>query len=599
MEQPPPSEVQHELESFRKQWQEEVSARAKNPATSSAASSSRHPEPHSHQRRPSRPTGPNWIPSSSSRPTRRPDAPIPASKAGKQHQQLGQLAADDDEDYTPAPIYDFPAAGTSKPKVGGEDDKPKEPKTALEFYEHAVERETTGKLGDSLSLYRKAFRMDDAVDMKYRHKHFGDRWGKKPAPEQQVNPSNASSTMPNTAHHSLQGSDGKSQESKPLTFPELIASFAGLKLEPAEPEIEGMEAPPCPISNLPSEILVHILRDVAVADVGDFARLARVCKQFAYLVATEDQIWRRVCIGPEFGFGGMHHYWQRSITWKPLGLDEMLADSEEDDEDDEIITAEFLQARREEEAHKTTLSLYRRGVTNNNSYGSWKTMFRRRPRIRFNGCYISTVNYIRAGQNSGNHLTWNSPVHIVTYYRYLRLFRDGTAIHLTTTDEPAHVVHHLTKENLITHHADTTHHLHLPSSVMAAAHKGRWRLSSSRDVDRYEVVTANTGFGAPSNPPQSDPTAQSKNNDSKPPAEPTPLEAEGDLFVETEGVAPRYMFRIDLSLQSAGKTAGRNNKLAWKGFWSHNRLTDDWAQFTLKNDKPFFFSRVKSYGIGE
>lgn len=34
-----------------------------------------------------------------------------------------------------------------------------EPKSALEHYEKAVERETQGKLGDSLDLYRKAFKV--------------------------------------------------------------------------------------------------------------------------------------------------------------------------------------------------------------------------------------------------------------------------------------------------------------------------------------------------------------------------------------------------------------------------------------------------------
>jgi F-box protein 9 len=61
----------------------------------------------------------------------------------------------------------------------------------------------------------------------------------------------------------------------------------------------------------------------------------------------------------------------------------------------------------------------------------------------------------------------------------------------------------------------------------------------------------------------------------------------------------KYLYRLDLSLGSAGKLGPRNNKLVWRGFYSYNRLTDDWAEFGLKNYKPFFFSRVRSYGIGE
>jgi len=40
-----------------------------------------------------------------------------------------------------------------------------------------------------------------------------------------------------------------------------------------------------------------------------------------------------------------------------------------------------------------------------------------------------------------------------------------------------------------------------------------------------------------------------------------------------------------------------NNKLMWQGYWSYNRLTDDWAEYGLKNDRAFYWSRVKSYGL--
>ncbi|KAI0186350.1 F-box domain-containing protein [Xylaria flabelliformis] len=555
----PPEQIQSELESFRRQWQEEVSSRTKKPAPAPASPPRRHHEPPSHTK----------------------EATSVSSK-------IGQLDDDDDEDYVPAPVFEGDGS-SSVAKKGGhtlDEEKAKEPKTALDFYEHAVERETTGKLGDSLQLYRKAFRMDEGVDRKYRDKHFAGRWGKQAAQQQQqqqqqqqINPSNAAVTVPNTAHHSLEGS-GSGEVAIPLSFPELIASFASLKVEGAPPECEGVDPPPCPIAGLPDEILVHILRDVATADVGDFVRLSQVCRRLAYLVATEDQIWRRVCIGSEFGFGGMHRHFQSSITWEPLSLSEALAESAEAETEVEavegIYTLEDLQHRRAAAAHATTLSLYRNVAAG--GYATWQSMFRRRPRIRFNGCYISTVNYIRPGVNSGQHLTWNTPVHIVTYYRYLRLFRDGTAISLLTTDEPAHVVHHLTKENIPSQRGSAHHahqhqhqhqHQHLPQPAMSSALKGRWRLSSSA---------------------QDDNTTESE---------------ESDLYIETEGaVGAKYTYRLDLSLQSAGSSrkqssATRNNKLVWRGFWSYNRLTDDWAQFTLKNDKPFFFSRVKSYGMGE
>jgi F-box protein 9 len=67
------------------------------------------------------------------------------------------------------------------------------------------------------------------------------------------------------------------------------------------------------------------------------------------------------------------------------------------------------------------------------------------------------------------------------------------------------------------------------------------------------------------------------------------------LTVETEGYGPKYVYRMELQLK--GQEKGRA-RLIWRGFWNYNKLTDDWAEFGLKNDKAFVFSRVKSYGAG-
>ena len=195
-------------------------------------------------------------------------------------------------------------------------------------------------------------------------------------------------------------------------------------------------------------------------------------------------------------------------------------------------------------------------------------MFYSRSRLRFNGCYISTVNYIRPGGNSASQITWNTPVHIVTYYRYLRFFRDGTCVSLLTTTEPADVVHYITKENTHVHHAGG-----LPSSVMNHALRGRWKLSGDPHSTADEVQKE---------------------------------EDEGTIHIETEGADaghpnPKYIYKMMLQLKSAGRVSGatRNNKLAWLKYWSYNKLTDDWAEFGLKNDKAFYWSRVRSFGLGE
>ncbi|KAL2021405.1 hypothetical protein VTK56DRAFT_7158 [Thermocarpiscus australiensis] len=532
-----------ELESFREQWRAEVRARHGGPASSQA---------------PSRQL--NAAASPSTAPGRSPHA---AEPRGKPPSSAGKPASHDhEEDHVQRRSFDEPAVAGSAVFLRDQQSSTQEkgePVTALEHYERAVEKEAAGNLGDSLRLYRKAFRMDDRVDQKYRNKHFP-----KPAPK----PTQTASPSDGRA-----GAASAPKPEQPQSMKDLIASFSGLSIVPAPPEVEGMARPACPIASLPDELLVHILRDVAILDVGDFVRLAQVCKRLAYLVATEDRIWRRICLGAEFGFGGMHYYWQRQITWEPLTDEDLLREATEEEAaaaaaataaatsaGSELpppppppLTLSARAQRHAQESAANTLAFYRSLYSS-----SWQRMFRLRPRIRFGGCYISTVNYIRAGQANANQITWNSPVHIVTYYRYLRFFRDGTVISLLTTAEPADVVHHLTREAVALHAGGAASHL--PSAVVQSALKGRWRLAREAD---------NPGASL--------------------------SEVEGDVMVETEGVS-KYIYRLDLALGSAGKGA-RNNKLVWKGFYSYNRLTGDWAEFTMRNNKPFFYSRVRSYGV--
>src|SRR4051794_3071337 len=136
--------------------------------------------------------------------------------------------------------------------------------------------------------------MDDQVDQKYKEKHFPPRY-------RNINSSEASAAVLKPAHLPLQD--------QAQSISDIIASFSGLSIPPAPPPTEHSPAPPCPIASLPSEILVEILVYTAILDVASFARLAQVCKRFAYLVATEERVWKRVCLGSEFGFGGMHYQW--------------------------------------------------------------------------------------------------------------------------------------------------------------------------------------------------------------------------------------------------------------------------------------------------
>lgn len=285
---------------------------------------------------------------------------------------------------------------------------------------------------------------------------------------------------------------------------------------------------------------------MAVQDVASYSRLAQVCRRLAYLVTTEDRVWKRVAQGNEYGFAAMHYDWTCEVDGTPL-------------DDDEHILGTF-DSDSESFAPPTPapdpLSLMPLLIPS--TYPTYRALFRRRPRIRFNGLYISTVNYPRPGQVSPTTSTWNSTViHIVTYYRYIRFLRDGTCISLLTTAEPADVVPYMYVEHVHKGHGA------LPSAPMKDAVLGRWRLSGP------EIPSASEDEG----------------------------EKEGTLFIDTPGATPKYQYSMFLRLESSGKR-GRNNKLSWLAYRSYNRLTDDWGDFGLKNDRPFYWSRVRSYGMG-
>ncbi|KAF2675911.1 hypothetical protein K458DRAFT_323487 [Lentithecium fluviatile CBS 122367] len=520
-----------ELESFRQKWREEVSAKrkGKQPALAPAvpaktqASSSR-----------------DKVPKSSP-----PDVPGHVRGGSDEidevqphvYPQLGEKQHGRRLDETSAQAA---AALLSR----------KEPKSALEHYERAVEKESQGSLGDSLNLYRKAFKLDSKVHEQYKSKHFPPGVYKPPKPAD-PNPSNASPTVPNPAHHSLHG--------LPASLHSLLDAFSTLSIQGEAPPTDLSPPPPCPIATIPEEILVEILLHLAIKDVASFARLSQVCKRFAFLVMTEERVWRRIALGHEYGFAAMHYTYACQIDGSPLGDDGaggyILGSSPSPDHD--LSSDSPFPAPRKPPSQISLTSALVPSV-----YPTFRTLFRTRPRLRFNGVYISTVNYTRPGASSPTAVSWNTPIHIVTYYRYLRFLRNGTCISLLTTAEPADVVPYLSVEHVHRNHGA------LPSAPMKDAVLGRWRLTGPTVLNGVGDVDEEG-------------------------------EKEGGLLIETDGATPKYMYKMVLSLLSAGRGSGaRNNKLAWQGYWSYNKLTDDWAAFGLRNDRPFYWSRVKSYGMG-
>ncbi|KNC96641.1 uncharacterized protein SPPG_07854 [Spizellomyces punctatus DAOM BR117] len=76
--------------------------------------------------------------------------------------------------------------------------------------------------------------------------------------------------------------------------------------------------------------------------------------------------------------------------------------------------------------------------------GNWFNMWLDRPRLRRDGLYISRVNYVRTGEAQ----SFYAPVHLVTYYRYLRFF-PHKVVCWTTTVEPAKAVQVLLSDEVL------------------------------------------------------------------------------------------------------------------------------------------------------
>jgi F-box protein 9 len=373
------------------------------------------------------------------------------------------------------------------------------------------------------------------------------------------------------------------KKSEPLPTPELILSFTNLPIPQAEPLIEGTQPPPCPISKISNDVLIEILRHVALMDPASFCRMSLVCRRLAYHFAHEQHIWKRLTQGPEFGFESMYYSFGCDIVGNRY----------------HTFTTRYTPFPRQLPVQIPT------------SLSSWSQVFQTFPRIRFTGVYISTVNYTRAGaESSYTHATWNSPIHIVTYYRYLRFYPDGTVISLVTTTEPADVVPHISKENAAAARPPTHgHHQHnrqksesaapdptavvppLAMNTLKYALRGRWHLTRPTPVPAEEQT----------DPDQSQVPPSMKTDGT---LSPDPR----NVVIETEGVDPKYTYVLHLALRSSkparavGSTrsppnVSKNTKLAWKGFWNYNKLTDDWGEFGLRNDRAFVFRRVRGWGL--
>ncbi|ODQ50042.1 hypothetical protein SAICODRAFT_62443 [Saitoella complicata NRRL Y-17804] len=380
---------------------------------------------------------------------------------------------------------------TSPPRARRSPPIPTNPASALEMYESAVHAEAQGNLSAALKKYRAAFKLDAHVDNLYRKALKDGKIGQKPAEGEQKKDGKDDEyyrTM-QTTH------DYTEKENAETSLSLLLTKFrlGDLLLQ----NTEDPTIPPCPLDLLPNELLINILTHVALLDVAALGRMSRTCKKMFVMAFGEEGVWRGVC----------REYYRHMTYAEP----EPESSTPPFDEDGDLA-----------------------------KYGgSYLQMFTLRPRIRLDGVYISTCNYTRPGVNDG---AWNTPIHIVTYFRFLRFFGEGKVVSVLTTDEPREVVADLGVEK-----------------------------------DDSEEVAEGRGKRVPWGTWALDPTSS------------------GRLHIHLSGHG-KYFFEMELQIKSTSR--GRHNKLAWVRFESVSKETGERMEFGLRNDKPYFFSRVRRYGRG-
>ncbi|KAG9313070.1 hypothetical protein JVU11DRAFT_6510 [Chiua virens] len=183
------------------------------------------------------------------------------------------------------------------------------------------------------------------------------------------------------------------------------------------------------------------------------------------------------------------------------------------------------------------------------------------PRLRLDGVYIAVCHYVRRGLGEN---VWVNVSHLITYHRYLcvtlstapsmltslsRFFPDGQVLSLLANEDyqPALVIPILK-----------------PSLRMKGFYIGDWRLEGSNVLVTNLVERhAHTSPAHPSHHSH-DPPQQS-----------------------------RYQFQMTLTLRS--KPLGRWNKLEFVSYESVNVEDGEVVLLPLKHERPFWFSKVKSW----
>lgn len=110
------------------------------------------------------------------------------------------------------------------------------------------------------------------------------------------------------------------------------------------------------------------------------------------------------------------------------------------------------------------------------TYSDWRQMFLKRPRLNLDGVYIAKTTYAREGERSLDN--FYKPWHLVEFYRYLRFLPDGSALFLTSPDEPKLVVGKLKKTSTPSNFVQPFYNQFISNEQSII--KGKWTLALNK-----------------------------------------------------------------------------------------------------------------------
>uniref|UniRef100_V5IA03 F-box only protein 9 n=1 Tax=Anoplophora glabripennis TaxID=217634 RepID=V5IA03_ANOGL len=239
-----------------------------------------------------------------------------------------------------------------------------------------IEMEKSGKFYEAIQFYRRAVQIVPDIEFKL------ERMSKPKLKDRQATEDKEKGDIFTETIEEKHESSDENSEDEEILEGELLPRIQK-KLAKGYPLcVPKFEQKTTHISELPVEIIFYILRWLVSADLDlkGLEVFSAVCRGF-YLCARDPEIWRLACL----------RVWGLNCGPSP------------------------------------------------DTYQSWREMYIERPRVHFNGCYISKTTYIRPGENSFQDQFYR-PWHLIAYYRYLRFFPEGVVLMLTTADEPAQCV---------------------------------------------------------------------------------------------------------------------------------------------------------------